>query len=45
MQGWLMSVPLEADAVAPFLRGWPLRRPPVFEVQNPAWSRPVGLAR
>ncbi len=45
MQGWLLSAPLEADAVVPFLRGWPQRPRPVLEAIAPAWARPAGIAR
>jgi diguanylate cyclase (GGDEF)-like protein/PAS domain S-box-containing protein len=45
MQGWLLSAPLEADEVSPFLRGWPTRPRPLFEAMAPAWARPEGIAR
>ncbi len=45
MQGWLMSAPIEAAEVAPFLRGWSKRARPVLDAIAPAWARPSGLAR
>ncbi len=45
MQGWLMSKPIEASEVSGFLRTWPQRTRPTFDMMTPSRAWQTGLAR